>query len=152
MKGENVEISEQMGGVRGGRTICLQYSVHLAVSSGLFAVGTAVGKMGILVEEEDEKAVVGLGTVGGKRGIIERVVGTAVGKIPTAAGVDDTGDAVTGAGDEALAGVAVTPLSVRLGSVGTAVGNMGAKGTDTETVVEVVTVFVTVNVSITWRR
>ena len=98
----------------------------------------------MLVEEEEE-VVVGLGTVGGKRGRIERVVGTAVGKIPT-------GDAVTGSGDEALAGVAVTPLSGRLGSVGTAVGNMVAKGTDTETVVEVVTVFVTVNVSITRRR
>ncbi|KAL8977801.1 MAG: hypothetical protein Q9205_006470, partial [Flavoplaca limonia] len=127
------------------------YSAHLAVSSGLFAVGTAVGKIGMLVVEEEE-VVVGLGTVGGKRGRIERVVGTAVGKIPTAAVVDDTGDAVTGAGDEALAGVAVTPLSGRLGSVGTAVGNMGAKGTDIETVVEVVTVFVTVNVSITCRR
>lgn len=135
----------------GGRTICLQYSAHLAVSSGLFAVGTAVGKMGIVVVE-DEKVVVGLGTVGGKRGRVESVVGTAVGKIPTAAGVDNTGDVVTGSGAEALAGIAVTPLSGRLVSVGTAVGKMGAKGTDIEAVMEVVTVFVTVNVSTTCRR
>ena len=113
------------------------------MSSGLFAVGTAVGKMGMLVEEEE--VVVGLGTVGGKRGRIERVVGTAVGKIPT-------GDAVTGAGDEALTGVAVTPLSGRLVSMGTAVGKMGTTGMDIEAVVEVVTVLVTVKVSTTCRR
>ena len=133
-----------------GRTICLQYSVHRSISAGIFAVGTAVGKMGIMVVEEE--VVVGLGTVGGKRGRVEKVVGTAVGKIPTAAGVDDIGDAVTGSGDEVLAGDAVTPLTGTLGFVGTAVGKMGTTDTDEETVVEVVTVFVTVNVSTTWRR
>lgn len=87
-----------------------------------------------------------------------RVVGTAVGMIPTAAVVDGNGEAVTGARVEAFIeapstmGVAVTTLSDSLRSAGTAVGIMGTNGVGEEGVVAVVMVLVTVTVSTICRR
>ena len=87
-----------------------------------------------------------------------RVVGTAVGMIPTAAVIDGNGEAVTGARVEAFIeapstmGVAVTTLSDSLRSAGTAVGIMGTNGMEDEGVVEVVMVSVTVTVSTICRN
>ena len=87
-----------------------------------------------------------------------RVVGAAVGMIPTAAVVDGNGEAVTAARVETFIeapstmGVAVTTLSESLRSAGTAVGIIGTKGLDEEGVVTVVMVFVTVTVSTICRR
>ena len=87
-----------------------------------------------------------------------RVVGTAVGMIPTAAVIDGNGEAVTGARVEAFIeapstmGVAVTTLSDSLRSAGTAVGIMGTNGMEDERVVEVVMVSVTVTVSTICRN
>lgn len=123
----------------------------------LLVAGTEVGMMGMVVVE-DEELVPWLGTVGGIIGMATRVVGTAVGMIPTGAVVDGSGDAFTGTSVEVLEdapseiGVAVTTLSERLRSAGTAVGIIGTKGADEEVVVEVVTVFVTVTVSTFSRR